>query len=162
MIINGYYLLWLKYQLVWGLPCFSTAALAIMGIFTPPSHRCFYKTHSQFQASSARMAIQDPATGDRRFLVIWGLPKMGVPLVIIHFGGIFPYKPSSYWGTPMTSWKAPFSRPSSFFCLTLAKIHSCFIHLSWLNSSWKPQFFKKIRYHPLMKPWRWSDELGSH
>ena len=25
---------------------------------------------------------------------------MGVPLVIIHFNGMFPYKPSSYWGTP--------------------------------------------------------------
>ena len=27
--------------------------------------------------------------------------SMGVPLVIIHFKGIFPYKPSSYWGTPI-------------------------------------------------------------
>ena len=26
---------------------------------------------------------------------------MGVPLVIIHFNGIVPSKPSSYWGTPM-------------------------------------------------------------
>ena len=24
---------------------------------------------------------------------------MGVPLAIIHFHGIFPYKPSSYWDT---------------------------------------------------------------
>ena len=26
---------------------------------------------------------------------------MGVPLVIIHFNAVFPYKPSSYWGTPI-------------------------------------------------------------
>ena len=25
---------------------------------------------------------------------------MGVPLVIIHFNGIFPYEPSSYYGVP--------------------------------------------------------------
>ena len=31
----------------------------------------------------------------------WGFPKMGIPLVIIHFTGIFPYKPSSYWCTPL-------------------------------------------------------------
>ena len=30
-----------------------------------------------------------------------GVPTMGVPLVIIHFNGIFSYKPSSYWGTPI-------------------------------------------------------------
>ena len=30
---------------------------------------------------------------------IWGFSKIGVPLVIIHFNGIFPYKPSSYGGT---------------------------------------------------------------
>ena len=29
----------------------------------------------------------------------WGFPEMGVPLVIIHLYRIFPYKPSSYWGT---------------------------------------------------------------
>ena len=27
---------------------------------------------------------------------------MGLPRIIIHFGRNFPYKPSSYWGTPMT------------------------------------------------------------
>ena len=32
---------------------------------------------------------------------IWRFPKIGVPPVIIHFSWIFPYKPSSYWGTPM-------------------------------------------------------------
>ena len=30
----------------------------------------------------------------------WGFPSMGVPPVLIHFDGIFPYKPTSYWGTP--------------------------------------------------------------
>ena len=35
-------------------------------------------------------------------------PKIGVPPVIIHFNGIVHYKPSSYWGTPMTSWKSPY------------------------------------------------------
>ena len=30
---------------------------------------------------------------------------MGVPPVIIHVHRIFPDKPSSYRGTPMTSWK---------------------------------------------------------
>ena len=32
---------------------------------------------------------------------IWGFPSMGVPPVIIHFNGIFHYKPSSYGGTPI-------------------------------------------------------------
>ena len=32
----------------------------------------------------------------------WGFPEMGVPLVVIRFNGFFPYKPYSYWGTPMT------------------------------------------------------------
>ena len=34
---------------------------------------------------------------------IWGFPKIGVPLVIIHLQMDFPsQKPTSYWGTPMT------------------------------------------------------------
>ena len=31
----------------------------------------------------------------------WGFPKMVVPAVIIHFSGIFHYKPTSYWGSPI-------------------------------------------------------------
>ena len=41
---------------------------------------------------------------------IWRFPEMGVPPVIIHFNRMFYYfyyKPSSYWGSPMTSWKPP-------------------------------------------------------
>ena len=34
-------------------------------------------------------------------VAIWKFPEMGVPLIIIHFHGIFHYKPSSYWGTPI-------------------------------------------------------------
>ena len=30
----------------------------------------------------------------------WKFPKMGVPLVIINFNRIFPYKPTSFWGYP--------------------------------------------------------------
>ena len=30
----------------------------------------------------------------------WGFPAIGLPLVIIHFNGIFHYQPSSYGGTP--------------------------------------------------------------
>ena len=30
---------------------------------------------------------------------MWRFPEIGVPPVIIHFNGIFLYKPSSYWGT---------------------------------------------------------------
>ena len=30
-----------------------------------------------------------------------GFLKWGVPLVIIHFSRVFPYKPSSYWGIPI-------------------------------------------------------------
>ena len=33
--------------------------------------------------------------------ILWRFPKIEVPLVIIHFSGIFPYKPCSYWGTPI-------------------------------------------------------------
>ena len=44
-----------------------------------------------------------PRSGSRHF-TIWSFPEMGVPPVLIHFG-IFHYKPSSYGGTPMTSWK---------------------------------------------------------
>ena len=32
----------------------------------------------------------------------WSFPWMGVALVIIHVKRIFPYKPSSYWDSPMT------------------------------------------------------------
>ena len=37
----------------------------------------------------------------------WGFPKIGVPPVIIHFSGIFPYKPSIWeyahlWKTPIS------------------------------------------------------------
>ena len=40
---------------------------------------------------------------------------MGYPLVIIHFHGILPIKPSSYWGTPMPQqpWQAPSPVPSA-------------------------------------------------
>ena len=31
----------------------------------------------------------------------WWFPEIGVPPVIIHFSGIFRYKPSSYLGTPI-------------------------------------------------------------
>ena len=31
--------------------------------------------------------------------------NIGVPQQIIHLRMGFPYKPSSYWGTPMTNWK---------------------------------------------------------
>ena len=38
----------------------------------------------------------------------WGVFNMGVsinvPLVVIHFHGIFPYKPSSYWGSSIMGW----------------------------------------------------------
>ena len=33
-------------------------------------------------------------------LTILGFPRIGVPLFIIHFDGIFHYKSSSYWGYP--------------------------------------------------------------
>ena len=39
---------------------------------------------------------------------------MWVPLVIIHFNrfnGIFPFQPSKFWGTPMTSWNPSFPGP---------------------------------------------------
>ena len=32
-------------------------------------------------------------------LCMWGFPQMRVPPVIVHLNRIFPYKPSSYWGT---------------------------------------------------------------
>ena len=32
----------------------------------------------------------------------WCFLKWGVPLAIIHFCRILPYKPTSYWGSPMT------------------------------------------------------------
>ena len=32
---------------------------------------------------------------------IWGFPKIGLPPNHPFLDGIFPYKPSSYWGTPI-------------------------------------------------------------
>ena len=32
---------------------------------------------------------------------MWRFPKIGVPLVIIYFSRIFPYKPSSYGASPI-------------------------------------------------------------
>ena len=31
----------------------------------------------------------------------WWLPEIGVPPAIIHFNGIFYYKPTIFWGTPL-------------------------------------------------------------
>ena len=54
---------------------------------------------SQHAAENGQPSLH-PATGC--FTKIWRFPEIGVPRVIILFSGIFPYKPSSYWGTPMT------------------------------------------------------------
>ena len=36
------------------------------------------------------------------YVDIWRFPEIGLPPKIIHFDGIFHYKPSSYGGTSMT------------------------------------------------------------
>ena len=36
------------------------------------------------------------------YFAMWGFPKIGVPPVIIHFNGMFHYKPSKNGGTPIT------------------------------------------------------------
>ena len=39
-------------------------------------------------------------TDDEKLIGLWWFPKIGLPLVIIHFN--VPYKPFHYWGIPMT------------------------------------------------------------
>ena len=60
---------------------------------------------------------------------IWRFPKIGVPPVIIHFQGIFHYKPSSYWGSPMAMetpiWTA--SERPCFFSSAMRRSQSIFV-----------------------------------
>ena len=76
--------------------------------------RCFkmYITDPHYWANPSLRRSQEKSqqvTRDSlgKTLPIWRFPEMGVPLVIIHLNGIFRYKPSSYWGTPII-WKPPY------------------------------------------------------
>ena len=45
-------------------------------------------------------------------MVIWRFPegyRCSSSIVFMGFSGIFHCKPTSYWGTPMTSWKPPYA-----------------------------------------------------
>ena len=53
---------------------------------------------------------------------IWRFPEIGLPLVIIGFNGIFHYKPSSYWGSPMTM-ETSISHPNPLNTKYPAEIH---------------------------------------
>ena len=56
---------------------------------------------------------------------IWRFPKIGVPLVIIHFHRVFQSKPSRYWGTP---WYPSFRKPDN-------RVVSQVLHRSWLDAA---------------------------
>ena len=58
-------------------------------------------TFASFSASKGSSFGSWPK-GPPMMLAIWRFPEMGVPLVIIHLNGIFPYKPSICRGTSMT------------------------------------------------------------
>ena len=75
-------------------------------------------------------------------LSLWRFPEIGVPPVLIHLNGIFPYKPSSYGGTsiygnahivtlacqrvqPVQSSSSIFPRLISSFLLTKSMVFEC-------------------------------------
>ena len=58
------------------------------------------RTHLEIPHAISQQKIEgNPILNHSNMEVSWVL---GVPLVFIHFKRIFPHKPSSYWGTPMT------------------------------------------------------------
>ena len=64
------------------------------------------------------------------YFSIWWFPKLGVPLVIIHFSGILPYKPSIVgyphdYGKPCKSLKNPLKNPIPYH------FHRFIFGLSW-------------------------------
>ena len=61
--------------------------------------------------SKAKAHVSEKKTFKPRW-VIWKFPQMGVPPVIIHFHGICPCKPASYWGTP-SHMETPISSPET-------------------------------------------------
>ena len=55
---------------------------------------------SSLQCRPQRISMRSAPSPSSRFQTLkWGFPKIGVPLVIIHFSGIFPYEPS-IWEYP--------------------------------------------------------------
>ena len=94
-------MIWMSTSLV-RMPCASLTKMAIC---------CHLKIRQELGSGSGQVFwsvfLRNWAAGLRQF--IWGFPKIGVPLVIIHSNGIFPYKPS-IWGYPHL-WKPPYVPP---------------------------------------------------
>ena len=68
-------------------------------------------------------------------------PKIGVPPVIIHFRGIFPHKPSSYWGTPI------YGKPHETPCGQIPKPYLWKTALNPRRDD--PSFFRKAQPYPI-------------
>ena len=76
---------------------------------------------------------------------IWRFPEIGVPLVFIHFSGIFYYKPSSYWDIPISG------------------NHHIIAYCGWLRTPASPKGWLKHMFFNMLKSYEsWDvDPSGS-
>ena len=105
--VISYHIIPLFIPLYWGLVVCVLLIISYVPCVPPGISRTLWSHHVDIElfASSAQISWRPSGADVARHGVsknnIWGFPRIGVPPVIIHFSGIFDYKPTSSWGTPI-------------------------------------------------------------